>query len=187
MKAMKHRQPSPRPGKPRPKQAKQKGVTLFELLLVLFVAAFVAVAVATIYTRVNNTFKENNLFNDVQQMAANIQSLYSSQGDYDGLTSTVVTQAGVAPDNFMSGSKKVHQFARNSENAWDVREVQGNAEEFEIEINDLPSSTVCSGLASKGLSTANLVKVGSNDANTVANIAQYCAGAGPHSVTFVYD
>ncbi len=165
------RGPKPGPGKPR--KSHQQGVTLFELLLVLFVAAFVAVAVATIYNRVNTTYKENVLFNDVQQLAANIRSIYGSSVNYAGLDSDVVVAAQIAPDSMISGTTRITPFY-NAGNTWEVAEA-ANGDEFTITISNLPVS-VCTGMAGKGLGVATSVATGGTVATDVGALAAGCAG-----------
>lgn len=177
---------APRPGS-RPGRFSQRGVTLFELLLVLFVAAFVAVAVATIYNRVNTTYKENALFNDVQQLAANYRSLYGGQGNFTDLDGDIAIDAGIAPTTMTNASnEKIHAFS-NSDDSWDA-EATSNDEEFQITIYNLPTSAVCNGMATKGLNTVNEVLVGSTTITDVSGAVTACAGgAGSYEVTYVYN
>src|SRR5438552_3929573 len=91
---------------------RQRGVTLFELLLVLFVAAFVAVAVATIYSKVTTTYKTNALFSDTNTLAANMGSLFNGSGGfYTALTPTQAVTAGIVPDGMHNGVIAIHQFS----------------------------------------------------------------------------
>ncbi len=184
--AIHNRQPSPRPGgKPKPK-ALQKGVTLFELLLVLFVAAFIAVAVATIYNRVNTTYKENVLFNDIQQLAANIRAIYGSSPDYSGLDEDVVTNGGIAPDSMVSSTGRRITPFHTSSDTWLVTGDTSTGEEFSIQISNLPTA-VCTGIASKGLGVANSVTVGSVTSSNIADLASACSATGSNAVTLTYN
>ena len=202
---MKHAAKTPRPGRPgkmprpgrpgkaprpgRPGRFNQRGVTLFELLLVLFVAAFVAVAVATIYNRVNTTYKENALFNDTQQLAANIRSLFGGQGNYDAGSKTlgeVAIDAGIVPQTMTNDSgHRIHAFS-NTNPSWSADSINSD-EEFEITLSNLPNSAVCNGMATKGLNTVEEVKVGSTARTTVAEIVTACSAATVPNVVYVYN
>lgn len=154
---------------------RQRGVTLFELLLVLFVAAFVAVAVATIYNKVNTTYKTNVLFNDVQQLAANTRSLYGSSGNYSGLDSSTAISAGIAPDGMKNTSNEaVHVFS-SAAGSWTIAPTAANAE-FIITVKNL-SKTVCTDLASKGLGVALSVAATGGAVTDVTTAVSKCSAA----------
>jgi Tfp pilus assembly protein PilW len=167
---------------------RQRGVTLFELLLVLFVAAFVAVAVATIYNRVNTTYKQNTLFNDMQEMAGNIRSLYgASTTGYTGLSNTIVLNAGIVPPSMLdSNGKEINAFA--DKDGWTVGVPSSSSTQFYITINGLPSGA-CTSLGSKGLGVAQSVSTGP-DSGALADVGAI-AGACNHkdnsnTITLVY-
>lgn len=170
-------------------QFRQRGVTLFELLLVLFVAAFVAVAVATIYNRVNTTYKQNILFNDMQEMAANIRSLYgASTTGYTGLNNTVVLNAGIAPPSMLdSAGQEINVFA--TDDGWTVGVPSSTTTQFFITMNGLPSGP-CTSLGSKGLGVAQSVATSPNGGalTDVGAIAGACRSEGnTNSITLIYN
>jgi Tfp pilus assembly protein PilW len=167
---------------------RQRGVTLFELLLVLFVAAFVAVAVATIYNRVNTTYKQNVLFNDMQELAGNIRSLYgASTTGYTGLSNTVVLNAAIAPPSMLDSSgKEINAFA--TEDGWEVGVPSSTTTQFFITMNGLPSGA-CTSLGSKGLGVAQAVATSADGGalTDVGAIAGACNGKGnTNSITLIY-
>lgn len=163
----------------------QRGVTLFEVLLVLFVAAFIAVAVAAIYNKVMTTVKTNNLISDVQQIASGIHSLYASTGDYTGLTNTIVINAGIAPPEMVSGTNAITPFAATT-GAWTVTPAAGTpSTSFYITVTNIPSSA-CVSLGSGGLGGGALSvagSVGGSAYTTPGDVASgTCAGANPKIV-----
>lgn len=165
---------------------RQRGVTLFELLLVLFVAAFVAVAVAAIYNKVNTTYKTNALFNDTNQMAANMRSLFGGSGGvYSNLSPTQAVTAGIVPDGMHNGNVAIHPFS-SAANSWAIAAVNSGAE-FSITLNFLPQS-VCVDFSSKALGVAQSVKAGNQTVTDVSSAITGCsAPTDTNSVTLTYN
>ncbi|MFI4956239.1 MAG: type 4 pilus major pilin [Gammaproteobacteria bacterium] len=89
---------------------RQAGVTLFEVLLVLFVAAFIAAAVGTIYAKVTMTFKQNQLQNGLQQLTANITATYSGSGysNYSDIDVKKLIAAGLVPDDMHNSETAIN-------------------------------------------------------------------------------
>jgi Tfp pilus assembly protein PilV len=124
---------------------RQAGVTLFEVLLVLFVAAFIAAAVGTIYAKVTLTFKQNQLQTSVQQLTANITATYSGSGnaDYTGINPTSLIAGGLVPDEMHSASGALTN-PWMSTGAWNV--APGNPPtSYSVTLNGIPSGA-CSAL-----------------------------------------
>ena len=164
---------------------RQRGVTLFELLLVLFVAAFVAVAVATIYNKVNTTYKTNALFNDTNTMAANIRSLFGGSGGvYSALTPQQAVTAGIVPDGMHTGNIATHQFSSTG-GAWAITESSGGAE-FVITLNALPQS-VCVDVASKALGVAKAVSANGGSVTAVGSAISGCTDPSSNSVALTFN
>lgn len=163
---------------------KQRGVTLFELLLVLFVAAFVAVAVATIYNRVNTTYKTKSLFEDIQRLSGEIRSLYAGQGDYTGLDFATISTAGVIPSGMVSNNNPVHPFDRTN-GSWSIASTSGDSE-FTITVNKLPKD-VCVDMATKAIGLGDAVQTsGGGSISNVSDAIGAC-GSDSNSLLFVYN
>lgn len=151
----------------------QKGVTLFEVLLVLFVAAFIAAAVATIYNRVNLSYKQNTLFTAVQQLAGNIQGLFGNEATgYTGLTSALAFQANLVPPTLgSSDSNRTHPFS-TSPGAWSLT---AGSTTYTIVLSSIPKD-VCATLANNFRQIAQTVTVGSTPVTSAATAAAACNG-----------
>jgi hypothetical protein len=164
---------------------RQRGVTLFELLLVLFVAAFVAVAVATIYNKVNTTYKTNALFNDTNTMAANIRSLFGgSGGKYSALSPADAITAGIVPEGMHTGSNATHQFS-STNGAWSIGIASAGAE-FVITLSALPQN-VCVDIASKALGVAKSVDANGSAVAAVASAITGCNNASSNVVAMTFN
>jgi Tfp pilus assembly protein PilE len=124
----------------------QRGVTLFEVLLVLFVGAFIAVGVTVIYTRAVNSVSSSALNSDIQQLAASIHSLYTSTGNY-GTSDMTAIAVTVAPADLINGTTPVTpSFVVGVGSQVGSWKVAGGNTTFTITVTDIPSSA-CASLA----------------------------------------
>lgn len=153
---------------------KIRGVTLFEVLLVLFVAAFIVVAVATIYNRVDTTYKENALFSDIQELASGVRALYANEG-YSGLNYDDAEAAGIIPAGMRAN---VTKFGTD----WSFTP-NPTTTEFSITIDGVGSKDSCINMATKGMTLSNM-KVANQDVDTVAKAATVCTDTS--SITFTF-
>lgn len=163
----------------------QRGVTLFELMLVLFVAAFIAAAVGTIYSRVNNSYKANTTLDGVQQFVANIRGLYAQQGSFADLSEDTLLTSGLVPTKMCEGGNTsgctglIYPFgtAGVAIGAVDTQ--------FVVTLNDVPK-TSCNDLGARFLPGVRSMTIGGAVTNT-AEILEACSGGGPFTFTLTYD
>lgn len=95
------------------KNLKQKGFTLIEILLVIgFIAGAMVVAFIT-YPKVQATNRANLENQHLQAIAGGIKNLYSTTGNYIGLTTRAVIQANINPDDML-----VDRSAWTIDNQW---------------------------------------------------------------------
>lgn len=166
----------------------QRGVTLFELMLVLFVAAFIAAAVGTIYSRVNNSYKANATLDGVQQFVANIRGLYAQQGDYTGLTQATLMTSGLVPAKMCTGPASptscttlIYPFGTAT-----VAVNGTTVSQFTITLDAVPK-TSCNDLGSRFLPGVRSMTIGGATADSTTTILTACAGAGPFAFVLNYD
>lgn len=163
----------------------QRGVTLFELMLVLFVAAFIAAAVGTIYVRVNNSYKANATLDLVQQFVANIRGIYAQQGNYNGLSSTNLMTSGLVPKKMCASgtitacSSLIYPFGTAS-----IADV-GTGTTFNITLNTVPAA-ICTDLATRFLPGVKSMAIGGTDVTDTAGILDKCKTGTPNFV-LTYD
>jgi prepilin-type N-terminal cleavage/methylation domain-containing protein len=85
-------------------QAKAKGFSLIELLLVLGVLAILLVAAFVVYPQVRDRNQANAEVSNLTALKANITNLYASRGgNYDGLNTGVANQARAFPSSMNGG------------------------------------------------------------------------------------
>lgn len=145
----------------------QRGVTLFEVLLVLFVGAFIAVGVTVIYTRSVNSVASNQLNSDIQQLAASIHALYAATGDYTSADLTSIAQS-VAPSDLVNGTTSVTpSFVVGVKNQIGTWTVTGNTSNFIITVSGIPNSA-CASLAGFALQAGSISVNGATDPGQAA-------------------
>lgn len=163
----------------------QRGVTLFELMLVLFVAAFIAAAVGTIYSRVNNAYKANTTLDNVQQFVGNIRGLYAQQGDYAGLTETTLLTSGLVPTKMCVGTSPSCSALMYPFGTANVA-VGSPTTEFNITLLGVPK-TACNDLGSRFLPGVKRMTIGGGQVTNTTTILNACSTAGPFTFVLVYD
>lgn len=122
----------------------QRGVTLFEVLLVMFVAALIAVAVATLYKSVTNSVKSDTLNQGVATIVSGVHSLYSTVAtgySATNLTTTNIINSGIPPSSMVNGTAAYNPFGGD----WSISGVTANS--FTLTVTGLPSSA-CTSLGS---------------------------------------
>lgn len=162
---------------------RQRGVTLFELLLVLFVAAFVAVAVATIYKRVDSTYKANSLFSDINQVIGNVRSLYAA-GDYTSVTELTAVAAGLVPQSLYKSPGTATSDFKTPYVASTGWSLAGAGSALTVVLNGIPKND-CVNLAAKFASTAVGVTAGTATVTDVGSATTACSGA-TNVITLTY-
>lgn len=151
-------------------QAKAKGFSLIELLLVLGVLAILLVAAFVVYPQVRDRNQANAEVSNLTAIKANVTNLYASKGgNYAGLTNTVAVQARVFPSNMTTSTGSTSSTANS---AWGgtvavVAAGTGTSanREFTVTYSTVPSG-VCLGLVSGAAGNFKQIRVGSTDVMT---------------------
>lgn len=145
---------------------RQRGVTLFEVLLVLFVGAFIAVGVTVIYTRAVNSVASSQLNSNVQQMAASVHSLYSATGVYTGITTAIVVS--IAPSDMVSnGNPVTPSFVVGVGNQVGTWTVTAGSSTWTLTVSNIPTSA-CASLVGFALGAGAQTANGSTDPGAAA-------------------
>ena len=80
---------------------KHKGFSLLELLLVLGIIAALIVSAFIIYPKVMSHVRINNELKNISTVLHGVKTLYQGKSDFSGLTSNVIIDAKIAPDNML--------------------------------------------------------------------------------------
>lgn len=138
---------------------KMKGLSIFEGLLVFGLAAIVLVTALSYFNNATNTSKLNQAKAQVQAIGAGVQSLFSSQSTYATASTSLVVNAGLAPQNAVSGTTLV--------NPWGGQiNVDGFARYFEVELLLVPSDSCVNFLSAGVISEGGIIQMEVNGSNT---------------------
>ena len=148
-------------------QAKAKGFSLIELLLVLGVLAILLVAAFVVYPQVRDRNQANAEVSNLTAIKANITNLYASRGgNYGGLNRGVANQARVFPSSMNGG---VYTAGADITTAWgggvwigresnSTDDVVNGERRYSIRYEGVPAG-VCLGLVSGAASNFQDVRV----------------------------
>lgn len=164
----------------------KKGFTLTEVLLTLGVAALIIISIFMIYPKVMSKVKVDREVKNITNIAANIESLYSSAPDYQGITTLSVWQAKGFPEGMTYPVK----------NSWggDISIYDGGSGAYDIyyiAYKNIPSEE-CSKIAIALMKNFKTTLINNtqvyNDVDTgspIASIAAACnAGLNSNSISF---
>lgn len=81
---------------------RNKGFSLLELLLVLGIVAALIVAAFIVYPKVKSSYNASSEAKNIALIQTVSRSLYSAQGNYSGLYTTVLTNADAIPKGMIN-------------------------------------------------------------------------------------
>lgn len=120
-----------------------RGLTLMEALLFLGLAAIVIVGAFSLYNNASSTTKMNQAKTQLQAYVGGVKSLYSTQNDFSSLSTALVVNAGIAPNEAIDGTDLI--------NPWGFDTViEGQTREFSVTFEDVPRDA-CTALLSAGI------------------------------------
>ena len=85
-------------------KTKNKGFTLVEILLVVGFIALASIGIYAVYNKVTTTSKANQENTNLQTLKTGIKQLYGNQGNFTGLTETVIRNSRLAPQQMNTGT-----------------------------------------------------------------------------------
>ena len=92
------------------KYVNENGRSMVEMLGVLAIIGVLSVGGIAGYSKAMNKFKINKTTDQVSMLVANIRTIYSTQGNYDGLTNDTAVSFGVVPNDMIDGSALKNAF-----------------------------------------------------------------------------
>lgn len=147
-------------------QAKAKGFSLIELLLVLGVLAILLIAAFVVYPQVRDRNQANAEVTNLTALKANITNLYASKGgNYTGLTTAVANQARAFPSSMNGGTFTGSNPSIKSSWGEDVAVAAGSGtppRTFTVTYTNVPAG-VCLGLVSGAAGNFQDITVGTVD------------------------
>lgn len=86
------------------KYTNESGRSMVEMLGVLAIIGVLSVGGIAGYSKAMNKFKINKTTDQVSMLVANIRTLFSAQGDYDGLDNKAAKQFGIVPNDMYTST-----------------------------------------------------------------------------------
>ena len=81
----------------------EQGRSMIEMLGVLAIVGVLSVGGIAGYSKAMNKFKTNKAIDQINMLSTNIRTLFSSQGNYKGMTPKLLAKAGVLPAEMYTG------------------------------------------------------------------------------------
>lgn len=98
------------------KHINENGRSMVEMLGVLAIIGVLSVGGIAGYSKAMNKYKINKTTDQISMLVANLRTLFSSQGNYDGLTNAQAKKFGVVPNDMysdVSGTDITNAFGGN--------------------------------------------------------------------------
>ena len=86
------------------KYTNENGRSMVEMLGVLAIIGVLSVGGIAGYSKAMNKYKINKTTDQVSMLVANIRTIFSAQGDYEGLTNLTAKKFGVVPNDMYSST-----------------------------------------------------------------------------------
>lgn len=83
------------------KHINENGRSMVEMLGVLAIIGVLSVGGIAGYSKAMNKYKINKTTDQVSMLVANLRTLFSSQGNYAGLTNAQAKKFGVVPNDYV--------------------------------------------------------------------------------------
>ena len=162
----------------------ERGFTMIELLIAVVVIAVAAAAVFATWNLISAGQTAQSEAQTLVGMVAEVRGLYSAQGNFTGVSPTVIIGARLVPESMSVD-------ADNLESGWNqpvlVQAIGAGDRELQVTYNAVPTD-VCTRFVTRAASAFRVIDVGPGSVvkNTPAGIdevdatalAQACAGAG---------
>ena len=85
-------------------KSNENGRSMIEMLGVLAIIGVLSVGGIAGYSKAMEKFKINKTIQQITEIAANVQTLYMQQKDFNGLDNTTAVQMGVVPDDLKTSA-----------------------------------------------------------------------------------
>ena len=158
---------------------KNKGFILVEILLVVGFIALASIGIYAVYNKAVTTAQAQQEFTNLQTIVSGIQQLYANQQNFNGLTTEVVRNARIAPQQMHTGGPTglVNSFGGK------VEINQYGVVAFKMQTTNIPPD-VCVKLVSLAHSSPDFeviwvaeemtVKYGRNSNLNIVNLTELC-------------
>ena len=168
----------------------QLGATLLELVMSIGIIAVIAISALAFFQQANEQNKITAEVSSVGALVAGIRNMYITQGDYNGLTNTIIIRSNIFPDR-MRNPGAVGAALNQIKTSWGTNGIVLTAEAvdgvadggFVMQYNTVPRGA-CVDFVSKVLGNFTLVEVNDNEVTNVASIVNRCTEAEANIIKF---
>lgn len=164
----------------------QIGATLLELTMVVGIIATIAIAAIAYFNTANDANKINDEVKNVNTLSGAIRNMFNSQGNYAGVTNTVILKSGAFPDRMRVPGSNInikHSWADNGVVVVPVNN-QGTANDsFTITYSAIPERP-CTDLVSKTFRYYDKVDVNGTVVDTVGAAVTSCVAGNTNKIIF---
>lgn len=168
---------------------RQAGATLIEIIMVVALIAIITIGALVYYNSAQDGSRVSEAVAGVTALSAVVRNQFSTQGNYNGVSETVVMRFGGVPESLIvrNGANAVnlkHPW-NNAAGSVTVAAAQTTAPEdsFRITFNQVPAA-ICNDLLSKTYRHFLRTEVGTAVVASVAAITNACGAAGNVNVSF---
>lgn len=163
----------------------QVGATLLEIMMVLGVVALIVIGALAFFQKTSTANKVQTEIKNLGSLVAGIEQMYSSQGNYNGLTNTVIWASNFVPDS-MKGPATPQLFTQ-WKGAITVTSFGATNNQMQIVLNGIPT-TPCMDFVSGIYKQFAVTQIGATTitptaATAVSNIATACGAAATANIT----
>ena len=125
----------------------EQGRSMIEMLGVLAIVGVLSVGGIAGYSKAMGKFKTNKAIDQINMLTTNIRTLYSSQRNYNGLTTELAKKVNLVPAEMysdVSDSKITNAFGGSLEISVSAASTEGDEKAFILEMDNVPSSACVS-------------------------------------------
>ena len=160
------------------KHINENGRSMVEMLGVLAIIGVLSVGGIAGYSKAMNKYKINKTTDQVSMLVANIRTLFSSQGNYEGLNNASAIRFGVVPNDMYTGTPAADASSYAIKNAFnDDVTIKSSAARTADKTKAVEAFTIVyEGLSSEACVTIATGDWGSGQASGLIGIAAGSAG-----------
>lgn len=168
----------------------QQGFSLIELSLVLAIIAVIIIGAIILYNSLTGNVKNEDMAKQISMISQGVNKLYRpSGGDYTGLTTQTVVNAGfVMPDMLHGavGSQVIGTSWYGKDNTSVITVAPYNTTQFQITLTNIPKDN-CTTIGAKYLNGNSLgVTANGQPVTTSDTLATACANTDPATLVLTF-
>ncbi|WP_440993658.1 type 4 pilus major pilin [Cysteiniphilum litorale] len=172
------------------KHRNQQGFSLIELSLVLAIIAIIIIGAIILYNSLSGNVKNEDMAKQISMISEGVTKLYRpSGGDYTGLTTQTVINAGfVMPDMLHGavGAQVIGTSWYGKDNTSVITVAPYNTTQFQVTVTNIPKDN-CTTIGAKYLHGNSLgVSANGQAVTTSDTLATACAGTDPATLVLTF-